>query len=300
MIRVIKTDLFRLFKSKSFYVFPLFVILFLFLQSVLSVSSVQSETGEDNEGVNVGIYKADQETDGVRINAEIKSDTGEAAREELNVKMSIPGFLGSLTDELVLFFVGIILVIFCTAETRAGFIKNAAGAVSNRAYMPLSKVLVGIVMMIMYVIEYAVLYGLIQVLVSVFSGKSIEFVHFKQGEAGEFFSYLFVCVLIHIAMIVIIVMVHELTYSRALGIVFAFALTSGLVEKFLEGGVYLLRHFFGILQDFDIAKYELLTNMCSGYDSEAYHGQLMVVMSVIYIAIFMFLAIFISRKKEIR
>ena len=258
MIKIIRTDLFRLFRSKSFYVFPIFVVLIITLSSFFSAA---------------------------------KADT---------TKISVLSLADKLADGSILIFVGIILIIFCTSETRAGFIKNSASAVSDRGFLPVSKILIGMVMTIIYTLEYAVISILLGFIFSLFGAPKLEYVPIPAGEGFEVFRFAVLAFLANMAIVTILVFIHELTRNRALGVIAALCFAGNIFENLTRTLVTAIQSAFGILEDFDIAKYMLFPNLAGGYKADVYNPAIVLVLSLTYILIFGILAMMVSRKKEVR
>lgn len=294
MIKVLKTDLYRLFRSKAFlFVFPIYLVIQLGIGMFFSADTVavEVENGSDRQGGIVVQKYDDPDTD---ANAKVKENI------KLPVYISTVEMFGNLYTGQLMLFLGIVLVIFCTCETRMGFVKNAAGAVSDRAYMTISKMIVGAVILVTYIIEYAVMYVLTQLLHGLISGSKIKYLPIPDGEGTAFIKYLLLCIFVHLVFIALIAVFHELTYNRALGIVVTFMLATTLFEEMIRGVVILGRHFFDIWHEVDINRYLLMANIGGGYKAGTYHPQIVLIMSLIYFTVFTGLAVFISRKKEIR
>ncbi len=303
MIKVLKTDLFRLFKSKAFYVYPIFILVIVILGNILAAYVKEMEEETDTQGgLTATVYEEGTETD--IINADIEIKTGKAVtdseKEKLTVKISTVEFFGNYFNGEILLFLGIVLVIFCTCETRFGFVKNAAGSVSDRGFMPLSKMIIGIVITVIYILEYAAIYASVQLITALISGNKIEYEALPVGDGPKFVEFLLITALVYIAFIAMTTALHELTHNRALGIVLAFVFSTTLLEQLLEGLMSLLQRFLGVFEGVEIKKYMLMTNVYDGYLSENYHPGTTIVLSLVYIAVFTFLAVFISKKKEIR
>ena len=303
MIKVLKTDLFRLIKSKAFYVYPTFILVIVILGNILAAYVKEMEEETDTQGgLTVTVYEEGTETD--IVNADIEIKTGKAVtdseKEKLTVKISTVEFFGNYFNGEILLFLGIVLVIFCTCETRFGFVKNAAGSVSDRGFMPLSKMIIGIVITVIYILEYAAIYASVQLITALISGNKIEYEALPVGDGPKFVEFLLITALVYIAFIAMTTALHELTHNRALGIVLAFVFSTTLLEQLLEGLMSLLQRFLGVFEGVEIKKYMLMTNVYDGYLSENYHPGTTIVLSLVYIAVFTFLAVFISKKKEIR
>ena len=303
MIKVLKTDLFRLLKSKAFYVYPIFILVIVILGNILAAYVKEMEEETDTQGgLTVTVYEEGTETD--IVNADIEIKTGKAVtdseKEKLTVKISTVEFFGNYFNGEILLFLGIVLVIFCTCETRFGFVKNAAGSVSDRGFMPLSKMIIGIVITVIYILEYAAIYASVQLITALISGNKIEYEALPVGDGPKFVEFLLITALVYIAFIAMTTALHELMHNRALGIVLAFVFSTTLLEQLLEGLMSLLQRFLGVFEGVEIKKYMLMTNVYDGYLSENYHPGTTIVLSLVYIAVFTFLAVFISKKKEIR
>ena len=287
MIKILKTDLFRLFKSKAFYVYPIVVVIIMMIGMLFSVNTDTKEEIVDDEqgGVVIKVYDPDADT------------------ENVNNKYIFFGpttIFESLYDGLTLMFLGIVLIIFSTCETRNGFVKNAVGCAVDRRYMPLSKMIIGVVIMVIYVIENIVITFIFNLLEALISGKSLKYQSLPDGDGSKFFGYLFMCILVHLAIIALLSFIHELTFSRALGIVLTVGLTTGLLEECAHGAVYLINYFFHILEGFNIGKYLLFENIAKGYNSENFHPEILPFMALIYLTIGALLAVKISQKKDVR
>ena len=120
------------------------------------------------------------------------------------------------------------------------------------------------------------------------------------GDGSKFFGYLFMCILVHLAIIALLSFIHELTFSRALGIVLTVGLSTGLMEQCAHGAVYLINYFFHVLEGFNVGKYLLIENISKGYTADSYHPEILPFMALIYLAIGALLAVKISQKKDIR
>ena len=106
MIKVFKTDLFRLFRTKAFYAFPVFIVIVMSLELMFTGIKKQEETASYT----------------------VETAVETAAYTEFGIR----DMLGSVSDGLLLLFLGISAVMFATSESRNGFNKYAAGCVADR------------------------------------------------------------------------------------------------------------------------------------------------------------------------
>ena len=181
MIKILKTDLFRLFKSKAFYVYPIVVVIIMMIGMLFSVNTdTKEETVADEQGgVTIKVYNPDADTENA---SDLSQDENAGKREKENNKYIFFGpttIFESLYDGLTLMFLGIVLIIFSTCETRNGYVKNAVGCAVDRRYMPLSKMIIGVVIMVIYVIENIVITFIFNLLEALISGKSLKYQPFN-------------------------------------------------------------------------------------------------------------------------
>ncbi len=272
MIKVFKTDLFRLLRTKAFYVYPIFLAVIQILNMSLSVKYVSS--------------------DGTETVTEIAS--GHA------VAIGPVKAFGCIGDGLLMLFLGLALVIFMTNESRNGFLKNAAGCATDKRFLPISKILTGIVIMLVYMAEYMIIELIFACIEALISGKGIEYNAVPAGDIGKFTAYVFLCILVHIAVIAILVLMHEITHSRALGLVAIFIYSATLVDKIIEGAVNLASTKITWLADIHIRKYLMMFNIEGGYLSEGYYPVTLLVICLIYGTAATFLAIQASVRRDVR
>ena len=300
MIKVFKTDLFRLFRSKSFYAFPIFLIVFLTIE--LMFSGIVKETGtEVAEDGTETVFETSSDADGAGVSIEVRVDAGqEESTENAYTEYGIKDLLGAVTDGMILMFLGITLVIFATNETKNGFIKTAAVCVSDKAYMPLSKIAVSLVITVIYVIEFAVLRFIFTFLSSAITGRPLKYVSLPEGDAGRFAAYILLCVLVHVAFSALLMLLHELFRSRAIGIVWIFVEAAGLFGEIIILLFVFLREGLHVFEGFEISKYLLMNNIMNGYTSAAYNPATVLVMSLIYLICGGGAAMWLAKHKDVR
>ena len=304
MLRVLRTDMYRLFRSKAFYIYPIFMIVIIILSMIFVAEEKEVET-EETDGRGGIVVESSVGNETVSVEADISkqassAENGQAAEGEKHIYIGWGTILESLYDGVSLMFVGIAFIIFCTCETRNGFIKNAVGCVKDRGYMVISKIFVGIVIVISYIIEYAAITLIVNFVRSLITGVKLEWKPIPDGDVSRFVSFVLLCLLMDIAIVTILALIHELTFNRALGIIMIFGISTTLIEQFAHSAVELLRHIFGILKDFNIGKYLLLENTVEGYLSSNFYPQTLLIMCLIYITVCTILALCVVRRKDIR
>ena len=172
MIKILKTDLFRLFRSKAFYVYPIVLV---FIMIIGMLFSAQTETREETVGDGQGeiqIKVNDPNADVKTANSDSKEETDKAETENKYIFFGPTTIFESLSDGMLLMFLGIVLIIFSTGETRNGFVKNAVGCAVDRRFMPLSKMIIGVVIMAIYVVEHIMITFIFNLLEALITGKA--------------------------------------------------------------------------------------------------------------------------------
>ncbi len=297
MLRVFRTDMYRLFRSKAFYVYPIFMAVIILFSMIFIAENKEVENGGTDRKDGITIENSES------VPAEANGKNIEQAQDsgaEKHIYISWGMLFESLFDGVAILFVGITFIIFCTCETRNGFIKNTVGCVTDRGYMVVSKILVGIVIVISYTIEYAIISTIMNFARSLITGVKLEWLPVPDGDAPRFVSFILLCFLMDIAIITILALVHELTFSRAIGIIVIFGISTTLFGQFAHGAVELLRHVFGILKDFNIGKYLMIENTSEGYVSSNFYPQTLLTMCLIYITVCTILSLCVVRRKDIR
>ncbi|MCR5322245.1 MAG: hypothetical protein K6E85_03070 [Lachnospiraceae bacterium] len=329
MIKVFKTDLFRLFRSRSFYAFPIFVTVIMLLQLMLSgvvVEVEESDTAGDSGIVAVDYTVSDTDDDGELQTNDTdssaapqtdSSDTiGAYAASEVNdttaaqsndtatgrkyTEIGIITLLETLSDGTLLLFMGIVLVIFATNESKNGFVKTAAGCVADKGYMPVSKIATGLVITVIYTLEFAVIKLIFTALAAAINDKPLKYVSIPEGDVGKYAAFILLCVLVHVAFAVLLMLLHELLRSRAVGIVWIFIESAGLFANLVASFFSMLQSWFKILPGFNITKYLLMSNLNGGYASEAYDPAIVLVMSLIYLGCGAAAAVWMAKHKDVR
>lgn len=284
MIKVLKTDLFRLFRLKAFYIFPIFVTVVLLVETMLSGVIKSSETEVDNGNISITV----------------SVDAPEPASGSQYQEFGISTLIGTLTDGTLLLFLGLVLVIFATNESKNGFVKTAAGCVQDKGYMPLSKIAVGTVIVVIYTAEFAVLRLIFTLITAALSGKTPKYVCLPAGDAGKFAGYILLCILVHIAFSALLMLLHELLRSRAIGIVWIFLESTGLFAQIASALVMALQAWLDILPGFNISKYLLINNISDGYASKAFNPMIVLIMSLVYAVCAGAGAVWMAKYRDVR
>ena len=271
MLKIIKTDLFRLFRTKAFYVYPIFLV---FVEIMSMCFSVVRMTDGDSEVI-----------------------VDFAAR---SVKCGPVDFAGCLGDGLLLLFLGIAMAIFYTNESRHGFLKNAAGCAVDKRFMPVSKMITGVITLFIYIAEYIVIRTVFMLIEALASGAEIEYTGIPAGDEGRFVIYVLLCLFVHITCIALLVLMHELTHSRALMLLSVFIFSATLADKLIVGAFNLLKSKFTWLGGININRYMMMLNIENGYLSKTYYPLTLFIVCMIYFGLGAILSATVANRKDVR
>ncbi|MBO4416021.1 MAG: hypothetical protein J5824_08610 [Lachnospiraceae bacterium] len=182
---------------------------------------------------------------------------------------------------LIMIAADIVLIKLWSGERKHGYIKNIAGNVSGRHILPISKMIVGITLSVVYVV-FSFIYMICassvrdtRIVYAPFSGQLVE---------------LLLWVLAGIASIAFMLMLYELFNSPTLCYIIAIMLWSGMLENLILQIVYLI-----FKNEFYLGRYMLILGMKTE-ESGCIED---LIRTLIYIAVFMGAAIFTARKKDV-
>ena len=270
MIKVLKTDIYRALKTKAFYAYPVFLVLIFVMEFLFATS------------------------------AETYSDGAVVVEATRTWNIGLQKILECLSDGLLALFLGIFYVLFCTEETRNGFVKNAAGIVPDRIMMPISKIIVGSVVTVVYTLEYALLSVIFTLISVMVSGGKLEWNPIPEGDGGRYAVFVLLCVLVHVAIVAILTLLHEITHNKALGILFSFLYSASLLDKILIGFTNLLKLRFGLFKGVVFNNYLMFYNISDGYNGTYYEPFRLFVICLFWCAAAGGLALVVTRRKDIR
>lgn len=214
MINIVKMDIYRLFKTKAFYIIGVVFVGFVILLTYFSY-----ELG-DAEGIGT------------------------------NLKIYVD-YTMSFTIMVYTVVIAVFSVLFTTAESSSGYIKNIGGQISARSILILSKA----VALLVYNIIMFVIYFIVQIIVNKIFFGYIEF----SGEPKEFAEYVAIQILLHFALALLCMMVAVVIRKNGIAMTIAVILGLRITGNFYEG----INMLFDNFEAFDISKYLLIGNMNS-------------------------------------
>lgn len=214
MINIVKMDIYRLFKTKALYIIGV-----VFVGLVILLTYFSYELG-DAEGI------------------------------DTNLKIYVD-YTMSFTIMVYTVVIAVFSVLFTTAESSSGYIKNIGGQISARSILILSKAAA----LLLYTIVMFVIYFIVQMIANKAFFGYIEF----RGEAREFTEYAAIQILLHFALALLCMMAAVIIRKNGIAMTIAVILGLRITGNFYEG----INMLFDSFDGFDISKYLLIGNMNS-------------------------------------
>lgn len=276
MLKILKTDFYRLFHGVAFYIFPVLMLV-----------------------TDVFNFVLDKIT-GTTYGENLSMDFFNVCEE---FEMCIP-----------LFFVCGVLIVMFIQENSNAYRKNILGNVSRKYYTTISKMIIGVFLMVIYfIVDFlgnladGFIRGAEWVKISdltIPADGTIEGVFYEKGtvvcsrsdQICQGLKVLFTVIMIYLAFIMLVILINELTHSCLLNCVLVFGLLSELLEELFAGGIHFLQEKLEILPDFEICEYLLRLGADRGRPT--YSGTV-IIMASIYIVLFGALSIIIIQKKDV-
>ncbi len=209
MLKTIKMDLYRMFRSKSFYI-TLFITYILVIVSIStfkliqdndSLKSIYDQSKEASDSINVGI------TAGMIY---IKSD-------ELKL---VDLFSATVGGASIVVMAVIYSVIFICSEHNSGYIKNVISRKGYRVQFTISKAICMAIYLLISLLGTAIFIGI---------SSALLLDNYTLGKVSEFATYFIIQYLIHYAIVMLVVFFCNLTRNMAISMAVGICLCSGMV-----------------------------------------------------------------------
>lgn len=204
MINYIKMDLFRLFRSISFYICTAILII-LVLSQIADARDIEKLGGQyfTNEDTQV----VDEEDDTIIIG--MTSDGEEIIRNGIDLASCLhSAYSGSVLTFIIL----ILFTIFVCGEYTSGYIKNTIAIPEHRWYFNVSKLVTGFVIII---IENIIIVNMYLFAIKFIFSKG------KIGDLGVFGTYLGLQILLSLGLCAFVIMVCDIFRSNSISIIIA-------------------------------------------------------------------------------
>lgn len=260
MFNIIKADVYRLLKNKSFWitlaVFSLLMVFIMFLQDAAN-NQLHSGIGETKDA---GFY--------------ITLDT---------VVKSLNSFVTLFCYQFGALFLGIYMASFVCNEYSSGYIKNIAILKSGRKGIVFSKFAVAtVVSLSILIISYLLIFLIGTIVIEDFK---IEPLHEIIKSAG-------VMLLLYLATFSMITFISMLFKSKIAGIVVAFLVISGMAMPFING-IFDILH-LSFLSEYTLSQFSL---MFTSFNDDMLVK--MIVVCIIYILLYNVLSLIVIQKRDL-
>lgn len=209
MLKTIKMDLYRMFRSKSFYV-TLFITFIIVVVSVITIKIVLNNDNLKN------IYDQGMEvSDSVKVGI----DTGMVNMDSTELTLG-DLFSSSVGGASLAVVVVIFTIIFVCSEHNSGYIKNVISRKGYRDYFTFSKAISMAIYLLITLLGAAVLIGI---------SSSLLLDNFTLGNMYEFASYFFTQYLLHFSLVMLVIFLCNLSRNMAISMAVGICICSGML-----------------------------------------------------------------------
>ena len=289
MLNVIKMDLYKLFKMKSFYVVTIIAIVF----GIIMAMSLMPETSDTNTSSNKTVIESTDKNSA-------DSDLQDNSEAKIGVQIDTSGIKNTtpnavyvygklLSSGIYLLFSVIFVMIFVSSENKNGYIKNIGGQVRHRRQLFISKMaVIGI-----YTVLFDVIMFLVEAVVWMICTKKLSL---GEGSFDGYISFIIFQMLLQYAFLMVCATIETVIKNRVFGMTAAVCLSIGvgpLICMAIDVGVHKLTGF-----TVEIQKYLITTKINSLVPGESMSQQLNLIMFVIVYLVIAAAAGIISMEKR--
>lgn len=238
MFNAIRADLYRMVKTKSFYVVAACTVVFLLmnlalLKTDLDMAETEQQTvsEETDETVNLGMS--------------VSMDT--APGEEATIMDVV---YSTFSSKFAALFLVVFVVLFSTADIHSGYLKNIGGQVANRAYLIISRA----VCIVVFTGGFMVLSFF-----TLLAGMKLILGYVHLGSLGAVASYLGIQFVLYAALALIVMCISVIVKNNAISMTVGICLCMN-VMTILYGLINQTAAKMGF-ENFDILKYTITGNI---------------------------------------
>ena len=220
MLNIIKMDLYKMFKMRSFYVVNIIAIAF----GVIMAMNIMPTSVETSTSESVAIENADKNSsssntkDEPDANIGIQVDTS-GLKDVTQNAVFVYGKL--LSSGIYVLFSVIFVMIFVSSENKNGYIKNIGGQVKHRRQLFVSKMItIGI-----YTVLFDALMFLTEIIICMICVKKFSL---GVGSFNGYISFIIFQVLLQYTFMIVCATIEVVTKSRVFGMTAAVCLSIGM------------------------------------------------------------------------
>ena len=284
MLNIIKMDLYKMIKMKSFYVVTIIAMAF----GIIMAMNLMPETSDTNTSSNKTMVESTDKNSASDSEAKIgvQIDTTGIKNTTLNA-VYVYGKL--LSSGIYLLFSVIFVMIFVSSENKNGYIKNIGGQVRHRRQLFISKMaVIGI-----YTVLFDLIVFLVEAVVWMICTKKISL---GAGSFDGYISFIVFQVLLQYAFLMVCATIEAVIKNRVFGMTAAVCLSIGVgpfICMAIDVGVHKLTGF-----TVEIEKYLITTKINSLVPGESMSQLLNLTMFVIVYLVIAAAAGIISTEKR--
>ena len=226
-----------------------------------------------------------------------------------NNRKSIYNIVINTSEVMVLTIMlsGIYLIYNWNKERKNGYIKNIAGVVNGRHILTIAKFITGSVAVIINSFFTLVSVFICNLIRCLFNGGKVTFERAFSTQNLMRYAEFLIWIVAGIAIMAMLLMLHEIFRSAAWGYIMAIQILTGLLEALLAQGVALLFKYDGlakylIISGTKMMQAEPITEYVdSKAISEMYPNSMpgVFIRLCIYILVFTVISIVVSKKKDV-
>lgn len=227
MLNMIKMDLYRMFRTKSFYVIWIVMLFLIAVTTYLSKTDydlVMEETKTQQEEI---AETAAEDTEPVNLGMTVEMPT-EPGEKVTVFDLFFANTRGKFTGLILVIFA----VMFSTADLNSGFIKNIGGQVQRRGNLIWSRAVALLVFTVLTMALFVVGQAI---------SNRIFFGYLEWGNGKEFLQYFGIQAVLNFALVIICMTIAILLRNNAVSMVIAICLTMNVMmvlysaaDKFLS------------------------------------------------------------------
>lgn len=280
MFNIIKMDLYKMFKMRSFYVVNIIAMVFIaiMLLFVVPVDFVKT----DLKGSNATTVYEDKDQN-VKLGVDI--DDSQLLGTEQNVLSIYSSFMSS---GIYLFFSVIFTMIFALSENKNGYIKNIGGQVRHRWQLFASKLAVIFIYIAMFDL---VLLAVQSVIWFITKGS------FGAGSFSEYITFIISQFLLQYVFVIVCTAIATITKSRVFSMTAAVCLSFGMGKMLcmgIDAGIYKLLNCEVSLEKYLITT--KISTMVSNMDMAQIRN--IIIFAAVYFIVSVFAGMFSIEKRD--
>ena len=217
MLNMIRMELYRMFKTKSLYVIWLVLAAGILFTTGLSADEMKTYTMEEKQEM-YEYATGQQKSDTVNLGMDVTVPTKPG--DTVSV---FDLFYGNIKGKFLALFMVIFAVLYSTADTPSGFIKNIAGQVRDRRGLVFAK---GVSLFVYTVLTMLIFTGIQTI------SNALFFDELVFGPVKEFLQYAGIQTLLHFALLIIVMCIAIVLRNNVISMMLSVCLCMNVLVIF--------------------------------------------------------------------